>query len=190
MPDMRQRRRRLSHFIFNLAAAVSLVLCIGTAAVWIASTRGSDVRLAREWTDHNGASDFAIDTGDGIAISRTQACEGLPEDFQIADEAPHWRFSVGDSRWQLFTRQARLEERFGFGELQRAWDDGQCTSGLTMPFSYPFIMTSLLPFAWSFTYVRRRMCPTTSGHCPTCGYDLRATPERCPECGTVPAAAR
>jgi len=34
----------------------------------------------------------------------------------------------------------------------------------------------------------RRSSRLSANRCPTCGYDMRATPERCPECGTPSAS--
>jgi hypothetical protein len=52
-------------------------------------------------------------------------------------------------------------------------------------------------FIWGYSlsafwaaHLRRRerrhvLAQLATGHCPRCGYDIRATRERCPECGTI-----
>jgi hypothetical protein len=53
---------------------------------------------------------------------------------------------------------------------------------ITMPHWFVALLLAIRPTTRLVSVIRQRRRIRT-GHCPTCGYDLRATPERCPECG-------
>jgi hypothetical protein len=45
------------------------------------------------------------------------------------------------------------------------------------------LVTSIAPAVWWLKHKRRKR--EFPGHCPNCNYDLRATPDGCPECRQV-----
>jgi hypothetical protein len=54
---------------------------------------------------------------------------------------------------------------------------------------WPLLLLGATPPALHILRTRRRRRRVRATSCERCGYDLRATPGRCPECGHVPAGA-
>jgi hypothetical protein len=161
---------KLKRRLFNLLAALSLLLCLATAAVWVRSHYQDDEIT---WIHRSDTLFIATTAPDSITLEIGR------QSFDLVFDDGWYRNSTGG----MFSRP---EARFGlhhevFSSGMGSWNKWV----VTFPLWLAALVFGFLPAVRLL--VRRRGEP---GTCRTCGYDLRATPDRCPECGTVPQVTR
>ena len=165
---------------------MSLLLILAVCALWVRSHRvgGSIVYTTLEPDAEGLHWNYGIISAHGRATMSRVALPGhvpSPRRLSVATGRPdEFQYDVADDS------RAPLRYRLGFYGYWRTTSAGYTGRGWEVRFPYwlVLILTSLLPLAESARIYRRRS-PQAAGLCPRCGYDLRASPERCPECGTA-----
>jgi hypothetical protein len=74
---------------------------------------------------------------------------------------------------------------FGPARYAREFQGGGISRQFSMSMWVVLPSLAFAPVVMGIGLVRRTK-RLRAGRCPSCGYDLRATPDRCPECGAVP----
>ena len=171
--------------LVNVLTTLSLLLFVAVAALWVRSYSSRD-NLA--WTNDQGDGHFLSSPGGGSGLEWSRRRVGpLVESGHRLD----WRAEAIDPRLiYVSIRPSRLgfgTETFSIiinttrGAERVEW------SGVVVPFWALLVVLGALPAArWGAAAIRRRKrARAAAGLCLNCGYDLRATPGRCPECGSA-----
>jgi hypothetical protein len=157
---------------FNNLAAISLVICVLTLALWSRSFMAVDL-FQLDLPSH---SVHTVESNAGVLQFTwrwwPQASKPVPfgvfhevlSSYPTGGWGPQFAFFPGNPN--------------GYYE---AWQR------LRLPFWAVFLLTGVLPMCWLVRAVSSSEL-RKAGCCHVCGYDLRATPHRCPECGTPTAA--
>lgn len=183
--------------LFNLLSALSLLLCIAILALWVRSYSAYDV-IGRGTRKQAGQELDVIDThlcsGSGVvalARNRIRLLMPLPNGCLRCESMGGWHFFAEPPRTALWVQSTSFGNRLGF------FRDSQCAVVETYRVDYSWSMgcphwsmvagTAILPGWWLSLAMRslRNRRRSRLGLCTTCGYDLRATPGRCPECGVL-----
>jgi hypothetical protein len=188
--------KRLRHWLFNGLATASLILAVATARVWVQSYWFQDEFTWNPRSDDTDQRTILISRG-GVQLSHdsyksrlaTPVIYGRHPYHHETTLAKSYPYSPGAPQGQVLRlnelRLAGLEYVSGETLFPAANVSFQ---SMTFPLPMVVALTLIMPAIWIRELkTRRRKCRRQI--CPTCGYDIRATPNRCPECGSAPNRA-
>ena len=170
--------------LFTILSALSLLLCVASIVMWLRSYWASDELF---WVT--------------VQIN--------PRNNQIWSEV-EWRWASSEGWWCIsdfrhegavttltrsdaqrpatLVEQSYFQRHSGADSIPMQFSASRHGGETPVPYWLTVLGFAIVPAAWTLRRARQlmRAAGTQDGEthpCPSCGYDLRATPERCPECG-------
>jgi hypothetical protein len=171
-------------WMLKVLTALSLLLCVLTAALWVCNrpldfSRGND-QTPTSWNlTVQRRVKFLHRTS--FATPIVTRVGDFPAGSISAWLASHPATSVNfsDCSWR---KHDRIDATTSAGEIELNYRG--IDRELTVPLWILFVASLLLPAVNLVANAIRQRGLKRAGCCTGCGYDVRATPRRCPECGT------
>ena len=178
---------------FELAAFFSTLLCVAAACAWVRSEMGEDV-----WFKRSKVNETEVESTEGrLLIIRIDARDAAGSAIS-PNRILYWSDQEVWAGSPIPNRSSRGQQLLGLGwgnvHYQGTSGQGALISwrlrGFWIAYRTLVIVSAPLSILWLLRRWRaaRRRHRTRSriaaGQCSSCGYDLRASPGRCPECGT------
>jgi hypothetical protein len=175
--------------VFTICSGVSLVLFVAVVVLWVRS-HGSTDRI--DWRNERGSRSVRTARGHAVLYLYVADLSDRPD----RHHGPRYQHEDHPSvpfNTLILMAGERGETSYSREWAGFAWHErrnvrlGRLHVIAVMPFWSIAAATGALPVAWAVVRVRSalRARRRHAGVCASCGYDLRATPGRCPECGVV-----
>ena len=188
--------RKIIRILRRTGVAISLLLCLAVFVLWVRSYWKSDCwgRFGyfipiRQYRQEFMESKQGLV---GVVMWRSAINHGwLVRELELSSAKGNFSYQWHEVKlggewwparehWWEWIIYLRVKKNDPIGPVPGA------TSGafVMLPYWVLVVLFSILPAIWAGGRWRKRS-RLRGGRCARCGYDLRASPERCPECGAV-----